>query len=235
MLKGKGLLTALQRTILDLFSSLPDQEQFYLTGGTALAEFYLGHRRSYDLDFFTAERELILPLSYEIEQQAPRYRLSTDITRRFKTFVQMVIAHKHDEVKVDLALDSPYRFEDVVYSTQGVLINDFVDLRVDKVLAYFGRAEPRDAVDLYFLLQEADVRKLLGQARQKDPGFDLYWFTIALNRVQEFPDDLGRWPVDMILPLNPADLKRTFQTLAMQLMKQVTDASYEASDPPIES
>ncbi|MDP1547610.1 MAG: hypothetical protein Q8L87_16500 [Anaerolineales bacterium] len=34
-------------------------------------------------------------------------------------------------------------------------INDYPDLRVDKLLAYFGRAEPRDAVDLYFILQKA--------------------------------------------------------------------------------
>jgi hypothetical protein len=29
----------------------------YLTGGAALGGYYLGHRRSYDLDLFSAERE----------------------------------------------------------------------------------------------------------------------------------------------------------------------------------
>ena len=42
MLQGKGLLTATQEAFLRLFATLPDQERFYLTGGTALAEFYLG-------------------------------------------------------------------------------------------------------------------------------------------------------------------------------------------------
>ena len=41
MLKGKGLLTPLQKDILALFAQLSDQDQFYLTGGTALAEYYL--------------------------------------------------------------------------------------------------------------------------------------------------------------------------------------------------
>jgi predicted nucleotidyltransferase component of viral defense system len=31
-------------------------------------------------------------------------------------------------------------------------VNGYLDQCVDKLLAYFGRAEPRDAVDLYFIL-----------------------------------------------------------------------------------
>ncbi len=49
-----------QRAFLRLFADLPDQEQFYLAGATALAEFYLGHHLSFDLDLFTAESDLIL-------------------------------------------------------------------------------------------------------------------------------------------------------------------------------
>lgn len=33
-----------------------------------MAEFYLGHRLSFDLDLFTSEASLILPISYEIEK-----------------------------------------------------------------------------------------------------------------------------------------------------------------------
>lgn len=67
MLRGKGLLTPIQTACLAVFATLPDQTHFYLTGGTALAEFYLGHRLSFDLDFFTAEDALILPVSYQID------------------------------------------------------------------------------------------------------------------------------------------------------------------------
>ncbi len=50
MLQSKGILTPIQRRCLEVFAQLPDQEQFYLTGGTALAEFFLGHRLSFDID-----------------------------------------------------------------------------------------------------------------------------------------------------------------------------------------
>ena len=68
MLRGRGLLTSIQRAFLKAFAGLPDQEHFYLVGGTALAEFYLGHRLSLDLDLFTAEDALILPISYQVER-----------------------------------------------------------------------------------------------------------------------------------------------------------------------
>ena len=44
MILGKGVLTTIHKDFLALFSGLPDQEHFYLAGGTALAEYYLGHR-----------------------------------------------------------------------------------------------------------------------------------------------------------------------------------------------
>jgi capsule polysaccharide modification protein KpsS len=40
LLKSKGIITDLQKEILLIFSKLPDSEMFYLTGKTALAEFF---------------------------------------------------------------------------------------------------------------------------------------------------------------------------------------------------
>lgn len=68
---------------------------------------------------------------------------------------------------MDLALDSPYRFESPVLSSDGIYVNDYSDLRSDKVLAYFGRAEPRDAVDLYFILQKESPKIFLSKPRKK--------------------------------------------------------------------
>jgi len=39
MLRGKVLLTPVQSSFMAQFATLPDQEQFYLAGGTALAEY----------------------------------------------------------------------------------------------------------------------------------------------------------------------------------------------------
>ncbi|HZD57957.1 MAG TPA: nucleotidyl transferase AbiEii/AbiGii toxin family protein [Anaerolineales bacterium] len=221
-LLGKGLLTPIQKSFLSAFSHTADQEQFYLTGGTALAEFYLGHRYSFDLDFFTSIEGLILPVSYEIEKLGSRSDFDVSVTRRFVTYVELLVEQDGESLRVDLALDSPYRFAPAVQSGYGVYINDYKDLRVDKLLAYYGRAEPRDAMDLYFILQQEPLDPLLQQAKQKDAGFDLYWFAVALNRCQSFPDELERWPVKMLKPVNPIRVKAEFSKLAEEILSGLT-------------
>ncbi len=221
MLQGKGLLSPIQQSFISFFAALPDQEQFYLTGGTALSEFYLGHRLSFDLDIFTKEDGLILPMSYRIESASPYNDLNFSVIRRFSGFVQFVIKQEDESLKVDMALDSPFSLAQPILSEKGVWVNNYQDLKADKLLAFFGRAEPRDAVDLYFLMGLESLESLIELASQKDPGFDLYWFAIALERVSSFPDPLERWPVRMIQEFDPITLKKKFHQLAMEIMSKI--------------
>jgi hypothetical protein len=218
LLTGKGLLTPLQRSFLSLFSRLADKDQFYLTGGTALAEYYLGHRLSFDLDLFTGSDGLVLPVSYQVEEAGKTGGLKISVVRRFATYVEFLVTDQQDNLKVDLALDSPFRLEPPVFSVDGILVNDYQDMRVDKLLAFYGRAEPRDAVDMYLILQKEPLEPLLQQAAQKDPGFDLYWLAVAVNRCAAFPDEPERWPVKMLVPFEPVKIKAYFQGLAGQIM-----------------
>lgn len=56
---GKSILTAKQSHFLELIQKEPQiTKRFYLTGGTALSEFYLQHRLSYDIDLFTEKEEV---------------------------------------------------------------------------------------------------------------------------------------------------------------------------------
>lgn len=207
---------------MEILAGLPDKENFYLAGGTALAEYYLGHRLSFDLDYFTGTENLVLPLSYQIETACQKRGLSLKVVRRFSTYVELLVEKGDEGLKIDLALDSPYRFGPPLISQQGIYINDYPDLRVDKLLAYFGRSEPRDAVDLYFIMQKEPLDPLLEQAAQKDTGFDPYWFAIALNRCENFPDEIERWPVKMLQSFDPRVLKQTFLDLAVKLLDKTT-------------
>lgn len=225
MLVGKGLLTPIQRRVLGILSGIPDQEHFYLTGGTALAEFHLGHRLSFDLDFFTDEADLVLPFSHRFEDVLGREGITVFTVRRFATMVEFNLSAERDMLRVDLALDAPFHLEPPTHSEYGVWVNSLPDLQAEKVLAYYGRTEPRDAVDLYFLAAQAGRDVLLDLAARKDPGFDRYWFAVALNRIASFPDEAERWPVTMLVPFSPPELKRTFLDWAMELMSQITGNS----------
>src|ERR1700682_2481036 len=51
------ILTPLQIALLDEFFSTSAGQSFFLTGGTALAAYYLQHRLSKDIDLFTTDDE----------------------------------------------------------------------------------------------------------------------------------------------------------------------------------
>ena len=190
-----------------------------LGGGTAIA-LQLGHRKSYDLDLFTAEKELIVPFSYVFEEKFKNV-YSVKVIRRFETFVEFEITKETEAHKVQLAYDSPFRFEKPIISDLGVMVNDYKDLMADKVLAFFGRAEPRDAIDAFFILKSEPFEELCRLAAQKDPGFDLYWFAVALQKTKSFPDEIDRWPVEMLKEINTLELKDKFANLSIQIMERI--------------
>jgi len=222
MVSGKGIIDERQREALRVMRDTPDQEQFYLTGGTALAEFYLGHRRSLDLDFFTAEPSLIVPFSRALEERFRSEGWTVGVPRRFAAYVEFELspAGSSDSVRVDLARDSPFRFDPPAPTEFGVSVSGYRDLAADKVLAFYGRAEPRDAVDLYFLLRRESIERLMELAGKKDPGFDAYWFAAALEKTGDFPDELEQWPVEMLAEFDPVALKKLFRGLAGEIMKE---------------
>ncbi|MEW5806041.1 MAG: nucleotidyl transferase AbiEii/AbiGii toxin family protein [Acidobacteriota bacterium] len=213
----------IQQNLLKEFGKLRDASFFYLTGGTALAEFYLGHRRSFDLDFFTSEKDLIIPFSRIVEENLSMQEYSFNIIRRFESFVELEVNREGEKIRLHLAYDSPFRFEEPHLSSLGVNVNDYKDLIVDKVLTFFGRWQQRDAVDLYFILQTRPIEELITIAKQKDPGFDLYWFSMALKEVDAFPDDIEKWPVDMLVKLDAGELKSRFLNLARDMMYKIKE------------
>lgn len=221
MLKGKGIISNLQKDIILSLKELPDFENFYLTGGTALAEFYLGHRKSYDLDIFTKEKDLILPFSRLVEEKFSSGNITLKTIRRFSTFVEFELSGKGDKTKLQLAYDSPYYLELPLESELGIKVNSYKEIIVDKLLTFTGRVEPRDAIDLYLIINREELWTLTELASKKDPGFDLYWLAIALQKVKDFPDDIKRWPVEMLVDVDIKDLKEKFSTLAKEIMDKL--------------
>jgi len=221
MLQGKGIITDLQKKALSVFSQFPDAPKFYLTGGTALSEFYLGHRLSYDLDFFTSETGLISPFSEAMQTEFEKREFSAVAVRSFQTFAEFKLSKGEEKTTIHVAYDSPFRFFPPVDTAFGVKVNDYTDIIIDKLLTFFGRAEPRDAVDLFFILKREDLWKLSELAPQKDPGFDPYWLAVALEKVRGFPDEVSQWPVDMLVEVDARELKGKFLSLARQIMDKI--------------
>ncbi len=58
------ILSELQVKIIRYFGKTDLKKYFFLTGGSTLAHYYLKHRYSEDLDFFTGESGRLLQLMF---------------------------------------------------------------------------------------------------------------------------------------------------------------------------
>ena len=218
------ILTGLQRKILNLFGTLPDNEAFYLTGGTALSAFYLKHRQSYDLDFFTSVEGLILPFSQKLEALLKKEELGVERLRGFQSFVELSVSSLNETTAIHFALDFPFRFEQPSAAAEfpAIKIDSLLDIATNKVLALFGRAALRDFVDVYFLLRDHFAKtELLEKSALKDPGFDVYWLGVSLERMNDFSEDSA----DMHLLTRPCslqDLREFFAAWRKEIVENIT-------------
>lgn len=200
------VLQKIQKEILTSLKALPDRGAFYLTGGTALSAFYLSHRKSNDLDFFTSIEELILPFSTKVETILREKGLKIERRRGFHSFVELFVSSHDEATIIHIALDSPFRFEPPGDSEEfpGLKIDSLIDIATNKLLALFGRATMRDFIDVYFLVRDKFTKtELIEKAKLKDPGLDIYWLGIAFERINEFSADSP----DMLLLLKQCDIK----------------------------
>jgi predicted nucleotidyltransferase component of viral defense system len=215
------ILTPLQIQTLQMIGQTPLSQSFYLTGGTALAAFYLQHRYSVDLDFFTDDPNATARVPSSMQEVAHKLGLEISFVRTFDTFLECFLrAPDGERVEMDFALDSPYRLEPTqLDATLNIQIDNLTDIACNKLSALFDRAEPKDFVDIYFLCQEAfSFRDLVERARQKHVGIDDYWLAVALRRVESV-EFLPR----MIKLVSLEQLRNFFLKEAKVLMETIRD------------
>jgi predicted nucleotidyltransferase component of viral defense system len=212
-----NILTPAQITFIENFGKSSLSETFYLTGGTALSEFFLQHRYSEDLDFFTDQPDQVPQVLPVLEEIARQSGSRLEVRRQFKTFLEVFLHTKDQEaIKCDFALDSPFRLQPKVrQEAYGILTDSALDISCNKLSALFDRSESKDFVDIFFIDRELfPFAELLQSAKQKHVGLDDYWLAIALMKV----DDLGPLP-RMIKPVDANELKEFFLDQAKKLMK----------------
>lgn len=206
------ILTPLQKETLDLlFSEEQFSKIFYLTGGTALAAFFLEHRHSDDLDFFTnaPDIDFLFPLLKKFEQQG-KLAIESRTPQYIRTRFQ-------GELKTDFVQDVPFRVG-VPFSRGHWKIDALENISLNKVSAIQGRLDVKDYVDLYFLLKE-DPKKIfawLEQARQKDGSIEPFLWSRIIGDVETF-----RILPRMIKPLTLGELTTFYRDLRQKILRRL--------------
>lgn len=215
------ILTPFQKRILTAIGHSDLAPSFYLTGGTALAVYHLQHRYSEDLDFFAVAQGAVAGVTTILTDLSSALDASVEFRRTFPTFVECFLTDPGGErVKIDFAFDSPYRLLPTeIDPAYGIQVDNAIDITSNKLAALFGRIEPKDFVDVYFICQELmPFTELYRYASQKHVGMTNYWLAMAMRNVTKV-QILPR----MIKPLDLAAMKSFFLGLADELMQGVAD------------
>lgn len=161
------IFTKKQTTILDKISQSDFlKENFYFTGGTALSSFYLNHRYSDDLDFFSEKKfdnQLILGLMDRWSKEA-FFTFQSEFIE--VTYIFYLSFKDGNKLKVDFA-HYPYKRLKPGQKYKGFVIDSLFDIAVNKLTTVIQRTNVKDFVDLFFLLDKFTVWDLIAGAEAK--------------------------------------------------------------------
>jgi len=213
------ILTEFQQRFIHAISKSSLRDSFFLTGGTALSAFYLHHRYSEDLDFFTEIPDEVSRMVPELEKVCHKLAAQLEFNRRFKTFLNcMVTSDKSEYIKIDFAQDTPFRLQPLIFNEEfGIFVDNPVDIACNKFSALFDRAETKDFVDIYWLNKVMfSFDEIYENAKMKHVGLDDYWLAISLQKVN-LVNELPR----MVVSLTIEELKGFFNDKVKKLMQEI--------------
>jgi hypothetical protein len=162
-------LTALQRDVLAAFFAL--ERGFFLTGGAALAGYYLGHRTTDDLDLFTTDPAAFERGRFVMAEVASQLGGHLVTRQDAPGFRRLVLARGAEALVVDLVRDPSPQLHDTKLVRDEIVLDPPDEILANKLTAIVGRAEPRDLVDVLFLERAGHrVEDALPAALAKDGG-----------------------------------------------------------------
>ncbi len=172
-------LYSLQNQIMKIVFSLDNN--FYLTGGTALHRFYFGLRYSDDLDFFTYKDVLFAESIDELLDKIDDYGLNYHRSVRSKDFQRIII---EERLQLDFVNDHSYRYGKSELRGD-YRIDNIINILTNKLSAIVDRDEEKDIFDLFAIARNQhfiweDVLSIVNNKSLVDTE-------IIIERIRNFP------------------------------------------------
>lgn len=219
MNQQKTILNNDQIKILDLISKEKFfTENFYLGGGTALAEYYLHHRLSEDLDFFS-ENEFdpsqVSAFFSSIKNKVGIVEVAMQQSfNRNLFFLKM----KEQEIKTEFTY---YPFTRVQNGLKvgSLQIDSLWDIAVNKVFTIFQKPRSRDFIDLYCILQNNEDWRIADLIKDAQIKFGNYIDPLQLAAQCQKADSLLDYPT-MLIDLPKESWINFFLSLSKELVNE---------------
>ncbi len=215
------VLTEKQKLFLHLFGRQKQlSSQFYLTGGTALAAFYIPYRFSEDLDFFSEKEIELQPIivflrSIKNKLGFEKFEYNTSFNRNlfFLIFPDL-------ELKLEFTY-FPFSQISKPHKRMSVKVDSIEDIAVNKLFTIYQKPRSRDFIDLYQICKKYhfSVEKLIKKAKIK---FDWHIDPIKLGAQFLLAEELKDYP-NLIEPLEEDEWQGFFNTTAKKLGKQILE------------
>lgn len=195
-------------------------KNFYFGGGTVLADYYLHHRYSEDLDFFS-EQEFD-PAAISAVWQSLKKELGITNIRFEQSFNRNLffIEVGGETIKTEFTY-FPFARIDSSGREGSLAIDSLMDIAVNKVFTIYQKPRSRDFIDLYCIMQKEKwtIDDLAQKAQIK---FDMYIDSIQLGAQFVRSTELLDYP-RMIEPLKPEEWQGFFLEEAKKLRPSVLE------------
>lgn len=166
-------LSPLQVRVLEILAPL--RPRWTLTGGGALAGFYLGHRTTRDLDLFWRGEARLGRLRDEVSMLLAEADLPATSVHGGDTFQRLRIDDGSEVLLLDLVAEPTQPIEpprEFPIGPHTIRVDTEHELLVNKLCALLSRAEIRDLIDVRSLLEHGQqIERALLDAPRKDTGF----------------------------------------------------------------
>ncbi|MSU75331.1 MAG: hypothetical protein EXS55_02350 [Candidatus Magasanikbacteria bacterium] len=218
--KTQAILTKEQIGFLDLVSSEPYLcRNFYFTGGTPLAAFYLHHRLSEDIDLFSEQEVKIIPIRTFLKKAQNKLGFKKIDYRQFLGLHTFQLFFSETNIlKVDFNY-YPFPRIEPGKPYKNLSVDSEYDIAVNKVHMVVMKPRARDFIDLYFIMREKkyDWHDLLKQAEAK---FDWHIDAVQLGSRLLAAADATDYP-RMLKPIKHEEWKQFFLDKAAKLKKNI--------------
>ncbi len=213
-----SILTENQKKILALIADDRDiSGSFYLSGGTALSEYYLGHRFSEDLDFFS---------EHEFDPQAISAFFKKITGKAGITSITYEQSFNRNLFFLDVGVDriktefTYFPFPCIEHGQRiGKLsVDSLLDIAVNKIFTIYQKPRLRDFIDLYCILQKEKSWSLDELAKKAQIKFDHFLDPLQLSAQFTKAEILKDYPT-LLTPLPEKEWQSFFLAEARRLGK----------------
>jgi len=215
----KTILNENQKRLLDVIGQNSKlRDFFYLTGGTALAEFYLKHRLSEDLDFFSENEFDVAGPNAFFAKIKPKIGIKKIEYQQSFNRNLYFIDFKNSSVKAEFTY-FPFPAIEKRAKHGHLRVDSVIDIATNKLFTIYQKPRSRDFIDLYCINKVFGftVADLVKKAKMK---FDFHIDPLQLGSQFLKAGILKDYPA-MLIDLKDKDWQGFFENEALKIKEKI--------------